>query len=223
MKIPTLTTEAILSEVIQEVGFLPYFASRLHGLSIEEHTRYEQWMGDEFGPWDWKGPLLRAGGCVYGKFFGNKAGFISTNWFPDFANYRRDGYDFDARYDEGLAPFRDKELYDLIETHGPALSKQLKELGDYRKGGKSGFETRITHLQMQTYVVISDFVYQTDQYGQPYGWGIAKYATAEQFLKETFTDTVYQRTPEESKQRIAQHLKQLLPEESEAAILKFIG
>lgn len=27
---------------------------------------------------------------------------ISPKWFPDFANFRRQGYDFDARYDDGL-------------------------------------------------------------------------------------------------------------------------
>ena len=30
--------------------------------------------------------------------FGKKAGFISLKLWPDFCNYRRDGYDFDARF-----------------------------------------------------------------------------------------------------------------------------
>ena len=39
--------------------------------------------------------------CIYGKFFHKKTGYISVEWFPHFANYRREGYDFDALYDDG--------------------------------------------------------------------------------------------------------------------------
>ena len=84
-----------------------------------------------------------------------KAVFISRKWFPDFANYRREGYDFDARYEDGLTSFRDKELYELVDANAPALSKKLKKLGGYRKGGKKGFDSIITRLQAQCYVVIS--------------------------------------------------------------------
>ena len=38
----------------------------------------------------------RYGKVAYGKFFDKKAGFISLEWLPYFANYRRSGYDFDA-------------------------------------------------------------------------------------------------------------------------------
>ena len=38
--------------------------------------------------------IIAAGGRIaYGKFFDRKAGFISREWLPVFANYRRDGYD----------------------------------------------------------------------------------------------------------------------------------
>ena len=40
---------------------------------------------------------------------------VPKAWFSDFANFRRDGYDFDALYDDGLANYRDKELYELLE------------------------------------------------------------------------------------------------------------
>jgi len=48
------------------------------------------------------------------SFFHGKAGFISAEWFPDFANYRRDSYDFDARYEDGLARYQDKQVYDIL-------------------------------------------------------------------------------------------------------------
>ena len=63
-------------------------------------------------PLKWK--IRRSGKCLYGKLFNKKAGFVSREWIPDFANFRRDGYDFDARWDDGLASYKDKELYEAI-------------------------------------------------------------------------------------------------------------
>jgi hypothetical protein len=51
---------------------------------------------------------------AYGKFFGNKAGFISLKWLPYFANFRRSGYDFDSRYQDGLAERREKKIMDYF-------------------------------------------------------------------------------------------------------------
>ena len=172
--------------------------------------------------WDWKGPVIKEAGCAYGKFFENKAVYISKDWFPDFANYRRNGYDFDARFDDGLAPYKDKELFELLDLSAPILSKELKEKGNYRKDGKKGFDTIINRLQAQCYVIISDFVYQKDKYGKPYGWGIAEYSTPEKFMGSDFTSTVYERTPDESYQRILEHLKKLLPDADETAIRKIL-
>ena len=67
------------------------------------------------------------------KILWKKAAFISAQWFSDFANFRRDGYDFDALYDDGLANYRDKELYEILERESPILSGELKRKGNYRK------------------------------------------------------------------------------------------
>jgi hypothetical protein len=40
-------------------------------------------------------------------------------------------------------------LYNLIDANAPVLSKRLKYLGNYRKGGNKGFDTIITRLQAQ--------------------------------------------------------------------------
>ena len=34
-----------------------------------------------------------------------------------------DGYDFDARFDDGLVPHADNVLYNLIDANAPVLSK----------------------------------------------------------------------------------------------------
>ena len=45
------------------------------------------WFSDEEGPWEWKGPVIRNMNCAYGKLFNGKAGYVSLEWLPDFANY----------------------------------------------------------------------------------------------------------------------------------------
>ena len=220
-----IQTKADLIQAINKFGFVPFFINSIPGFSIEEHVSQDTWYDSADGSWkvwEWKGPVIKETGCAYGKFFENKAVFISKEWFPDFANYRRNGYDFDARYDDGLAAFRDKELFELLDVSTPVLSKDLKEQGNYRKGGKKGFETIITRLQSQCYVVISDFVYQRDKHGKPYGWGIAEYSTPEKLMGDDFTSRIYERTPEESYQRILLHLKELLPDADEEDIRKIL-
>lgn len=158
----TIRSEADLIKAINKYGFLPFFRNSIEGFSIEEHIALEHWYYSDSGQWDaweWKGPVIQKTGCAYGKFFEHKAVYISKEWFPDFANYRRDGYDFDARYDEGLAKRTDKVLYDLLDSKAPIISKELKKLGDYRKGGNKGFDTSITRLQEQCYVITSNFAY----------------------------------------------------------------
>ena len=80
----------------------------------------------------------------------------------------------------------------------------------------------MNRLQSQCYVVISDFVYQKDKRGKPYGWGIAEYSTPEKFMGSDFTDIVYERTPDESYRRILEHLKKLLPDAEETALRKIL-
>ena len=201
-----------LIAAVEQYGFLPFFRNEIHGFSIEELCPPELWFADDVdGPWEWKGPAARSGKCLYGKLFNKKAGFVSREWIPDFANFRRDGYDFDARWDDGLASYKDKELYEAIAGEGRMLSKRLKEALNYRKGGNTGFETCITRLQMQSYVCIADFVYMQDRYGRPYGWGVAEYATPEELFGYDLITSAYQRDPQESKERILKHLQCALP------------
>lgn len=217
-----IKSPADLIEAINKYGFLPYFRNSIEGFSIEEHIEPRYWFGDEEGAWEWKGSVIQKTGCAYGKFFEHKAVYISKEWFPDFANYRRDGYDFDALYDDGLARHTDKVLYDLLDKSAPVISKELKKLGDYRKGGNKGFDTSITRLQEQCYVIISNFVYMTDRRGQPYGWGVAEYSTPEKFMGEDFTKKVYQREPQESYKLIYEHLKKILPNTADGQIKKVL-
>lgn len=209
--------------IVSEIGFLPFFANEIEGFSIEEHCPRELWFSDEAeGPWEWKGPIARSKECVYGKFFRGKAGFVSLEMFPELANYRRSGYDFDARYDDGLAAKKDKDVYDFIAKSGAVISKSLKAELDYRKGGNKGFETVITRLQMQTYVNIADFVYMRDKNGKQYGWGVAEYSTPEEmFGYETIT-AAYKKDPSDSRELLLERLAKALPKASGDKLLRLV-
>ena len=209
-----------LIDAVAWFGFLPFFANEIPGFSVEEMTESGLWFTDTPGPWEWKGPVISEGNCVYGKFFDRKAGFVSNRWFPDFANVRRDGYDFDARFEDGLATQKEQYLYNLISSRHSILSKDAKLIGGYVKPKeqgrdswkpRTGFDTTITRLQMECYVITSNFEYETGKNGQPYGWGIARYAIPETYLGKSFVKSVYARTPEESRRRIIRHLNKVLP------------
>ncbi len=213
-----------LEDLINQWGFLPFFRGRIPGFSIEEVADPAIWYEDgDFRVWDWKGPVIQDLRCAYGKFFEKKAAFISREWFYDFANYRRDGYDYEGLVEDELANYKDKNLYDTVAEYGPVLSKELKSLGNYRKGGNKGFDTVITRLQMQGFVLVNDFKYMTDKNGKEYGWGVAEYATPEWFFGEDFYEKTYRREPAESFERIFGHLRRLFPEVPEADIKKVIG
>lgn len=209
--------------IVSEIGFLPFFANEIEGFSIEEHCPRELWFSDEAeGPWEWKGPIARSKECVYGKFFRGKAGFVSLEMFPELANYRRSGYDFDARYDDGLAAKKDKDVYNFIAKSGAVISKSLKAELDYRKGGNKGFETVITRLQMQTYVNIADFVYMRDKNGKQYGWGVAEYSTPEEMFGYETVTAAYKKDPSDSRELLLERLAKALPKASGEKLLRLI-
>lgn len=209
--------------IVSEIGFLPFFANEIEGFSIEEHCPRELWFSDEAeGPWEWKGPIARSKECVYGKFFRGKAGFVSLEMFPELANYRRSGYDFDARYDDGLAAKKDKDVYDFIAKSGAVISKSLKAELDYRKGDNKGFETVITRLQMQTYVNIADFVYMRDKNGKQYGWGVAEYSTPEEMFGYETVTAAYKKDPSDSRELLLERLAKALPKASGEKLLRLI-
>lgn len=70
-------------------------------------------------------------------------------------------------------------------------------------------------------MLISDFVYQRDRFGNPYGWGVCEYSTPEQWMGEPFTAHVYDKTPEESYARLLAQIASISGT-NEAAVRKFL-
>lgn len=120
-----------LIEYINEIGFLPLFKNEIPGFSVEERTvPHYWWSGDqERDPWEWREIIARSDKVAYGKFFNKKAGFISLEWLPYFANLRRDGYDFDALWDDEKPEESAKRIYQYIKEQYPiAEDKQIKKV-----------------------------------------------------------------------------------------------
>lgn len=166
--------------------------------------------------------VARRGTVAYGKLFSKKAGLVSREWYPDLANYRRDGYDFDVRYKDDLAGYREKRIMDVLLREGPTLSKDLKRLAGFVSGGLKGFDAAITNLYMQTYITVHSFEYAQDKQDRPCGWGIARYTVTEDVLGAEVTRGAYSRSPEESRDRIIQHLGLLCPEAFDEDLARLI-
>ena len=210
---------------VDEVGFLPLFQNEAAGFSVEEHTAsLSWWTGDErHDPWEWRRLIARSGRVAYGKFFGKKAGFISKAWFPHFANWRRDGYDFDSLWDEELASLRQKRIMDQFEGHKELFSFELKRLAGFGKGGEKNFEGTVTDLQMRSYLLIRDFRQRTNKKGQPYGWHISVYTTPEALWGYDYIASAYSIDPAQSRQLIYQQVKKHFPQASETALAAVLG
>ena len=213
---------------INEVGFLPLFKNDIPGFSLEERTVPEYWWcGDpEVDPWEWRELIARSGEVAYGKFFEKKAGFISKEWLPYFVNYRRDGYDFDALYEDGKASARQKKIMDLFAEElidEEYYSNELKEKAGFGKDGAKGFDGIMTGLQMQMYLCVRDFRQRKNKKGEAYGWPIAIYATPEHMWGFDYARSAYAESPTESAKRIAKHIMDVYPVTTPEQIRGVIG
>lgn len=211
-----------LLALIDKVGFMPLFENRIPGFSVENLTDAAYWWtGDEAtDPWEWRMLLARTGKVAYGKFFGNKAGFVSRKWFPYFANYRRDGYDFDSRYEDGKAEFRERAVMKLFEPEGVDMwdvkksqlarygcaeslyTFEMKERAGFGKDGFKNFEGVLSKLQMQTYLVVRDFKPRLNKQGESFGWAVAVMTPPEYLWGYKHVTSRYNESPSESLSKI---------------------
>ena len=220
---------------VNEVGFLPLFANEVSGFSAEEHVSPDYWWTGvkEHDPWEWREIIASSHEVAYGKFFDKKAGFISIGWLPYFVNARRDGYDFDARWEDGLANSREKAIMDRLtekdddgDTVFPdkqILSTELKKMAGFGKNGSKNYPGIITGLQMQTYLVIADFHRRTNKKGSEYGMPVSVLLPPEALWGYEKVTEAYTEKPAESWQRIFDRVKGLYPDADDKDVIRIIG
>ena len=218
-----LHTPEELIALIDEIGFLPLFRNEVPLFSVEERTPPADWWSDsDRDPWRWRQILAESGRVAYGKFFDKKAGFLSLKWLPVFANWRRDGYDFDARWDDGKATRRQKKIMDLFSENDILFSFDVRQKAGFGKEGERGFEGTLSDLQGQTYLVVGDFQRRLNKKGEPYGWAIARYTTPEARWGYEAVTAAYEEEPEASRARIFARAAERFPTADPAAFLKIL-
>ncbi|MBR6063168.1 MAG: hypothetical protein IKP54_03265 [Bacteroidales bacterium] len=221
MKYPVVYNIAQLTELIQQIGFLPLLDSGIWGYSAEEivseDCRYVTFPdgGWDWPLWKWKGPIVLDGDCMYGKFFANKAGFISRKWWPDFCNYRRSRH---PAPEEGSV---EEAILLTLQEHGSLIARELRAAcGLTGPKMRSRFDSYVTRLQMSCRIVTEDFVYPRDKHGHEYGWGWSLLTTPERLYGKDICRCP--RTPEASLERMLSHFRNILPEASEKEILRLL-
>lgn len=220
---------------IDEIGFLPLFAGGVKGFSVEEHVSPDFWWtgNREQDPWEWREIIAAGHKVTYGKFFDKKAGFISLEWLPYFVNFRRNGYDFDSRWEDGLANRREKKIMDsltardedgdIIWTQKEILSTELKKEAGFGKTGDKNFPGITTGLQMQTYLVIADFRRRRNKQGREYGMPVSVLLPPEAVWGYEAVTAGYIEKPAVSWQRIMDRIKERYPDAEESEMLRLIG
>lgn len=247
MIFPEIYSAIGMMELIQKIGFLPLLDSGIEGFSAEdivaEDCRYVTFPkgGWDWPLWKWKGEIVQEMPCMYGKFFNKKAGFISQEWWPDFCNYRRSKF---PRPDEESI---EGAILSTLQSAGSLITRELRAACGFtenrcmkqeqsevcfnsalREGGRpkvkglrSKFDGYLTRLEMATYIVTEDFIYPRDKHNHEYGWGWSLLNTPEDLYGREVCQC--NRTPQESYQRIFEHLKEILPDASDKQIIKLIG
>ena len=214
-----------LLELVREVGFLPLFSNDIPGFSVEEHTPAADWWTDDPArdPWAWRQVLAPNEQVAYGKFFDKKAGFVSREWFPAFANYRRDGYDYEGLYEDGKMTSRCKRIMDVLGLNEDAEGTALLSC-DLRKRAalEKGFEGAVTDLQMKSFLIVSDFRQKRNRRGESYGWHVAEIMTPETKWGYDAVNSLHE-TPEDSWKRICSHIRKHFPSADDRDLLKLAG
>ena len=222
MKFSEIHSCSQLTTFVQQVGFLPLLDSGITGFSADElageECRYVSIPGGgwDWPLWKWKGQVLTESHCAYGKFFNRKAGFISSQWWPDFFFFRRSR--FPLSDDDSI----EATILQMLRLGGSMITRELRTAcGFDGKGMRGRFDSFITRLEMGTYVVTEDFVYPVDRHNREYGWGWSLLTTPEQLYGQEACQCG--RTPEESYARMFGYLKEILPDASDKQLARLLG
>ena len=215
-----VTSPQAMSELVLRAGLIPLLRNEIEGFSIYDHRPlWFKEMSDE-GPWEWKGPVIQMTGAAYGKVFSGKAGYVTSGWYADLANWRRRGLTMEDAYAAGAISREERDVWRLLDERGQALSRDIRAATGLKRGR---FDTILTRLQMRGYAVITDFEYDVDKHGNTYGWGVARLSTPESFLGEEFEMMWDRVSPEESRDMVCERLRTLLPDATDRQILRLVG
>ena len=225
-----LSAETMLG-AIEALGIVPFFENPILGYSIEEMTPRENWFdGQEdlrLTPWDWKIPCVQSGDVAYGKFlWGGKAAFATVEWYAELMNWRRSQEKYQPLPDQ-------KRVLDYLAEHDTIGIKEIRALLGVKK---SAADALMTKLQMQCRVVTGDI---TRVYRGPdlhyNGWQVSSFCTPESlfcadalpgpggFPFGAARTLEVDHSPDESLERLVEHIREIAPQATEKQILKMLA
>ncbi|MBQ5986317.1 MAG: hypothetical protein IJL59_03535 [Clostridia bacterium] len=202
---PVISTKEQLAELVDRIGFLPFFSSGIPGFSLRDHVDPSVWFVDDVeGPWEWKGEV-----GVYGKLFRGKAVFMSPEWYAILACFRRDGYDYEGMYEDGFLPHDALPIMAELEKES-VISTDLR--ARVRLNFKdSGFDKVMNLLQMKCFVLPTSFEYSFDTKGRRYGWGLARYTLSDKRFGALIEDAEAKYKPTEAKELLIERMMAICP------------
>lgn len=223
-----------LENMIDRIGFLPLFAGdEVPGFSVQEMTEPASWWtGDpKTDPWEWREEIANRKSAAYGRFFRGRAGFLSKECLPYFVNYRRDGYDFDARWDDELASERQKKIMDLFATENEEdtsvtpeiFTFEVKKQAGFGAGREKNFEGTLTSLEMEGYLLIAGFEQRRNKKGQAFGMACARLTTPEKAFGYDAVRSRYAEDPKKSLEALKERVRAAFPDAPEQGILRLIA
>ncbi len=112
---------------------------------------------------------------------------------------------------------------DMVFKQDEILSTELKKMAGFGKGGLKNYPGIITGLQMQLYLVITDFQRRKNKKGAEYGMSVSVMCPPEKIWGYDLVTSAYSEEPAESWQRIYDHVKKLYPDSTESALIGLIG
>jgi len=212
---PVVSADAMY-KTIRDKGIIPFFVNPIQGYSIEDLTPPQCWFASEesdgvLGPWDWKIDCIQTGDIVYAKFLNGKAAFATPDWYRELLNVRRSLPKYQP--DE-----TQQKVLDYLYQHGTVSIKEIRQLLDVKKNVADGI---IGKLMMQCRVITGDIqrVYR-GEFLTYNGWQVSTFCTPEDYFEDAVVPVC---TPEESKQKLIEHIASLSGETETKKIMKLLG
>jgi hypothetical protein len=103
------------------------------------------------------------------------------------------------------------------------LSTDLKKMAGFGKGREKNYPGIITGLQMQIYLVITDFRRRKNKRGQEYGMSVSVLQPPEAVWGHAAVTKAYAESPAQSWDRVFRHVRGAYPDSPEKEIVKLIG
>jgi hypothetical protein len=163
-------TERSALRLIRELGFV--LLMRIRGTelpSVQTATR-EQWAW-----WDWKQTLPGRRACYYAKVLRQRGTFIAWEWFPQFYAVYAYTRPYWRQYRDGLLDPTEKRILDLLEEHGPLMTRELRLLfGERSKQNTRLVKSALTQLQRRFLVTAAG--------GDTAGWSHHRWDLVERWV-----------------------------------------